>query len=174
MQDQRTVGQVEEGKEVDRVGVGGQEQRSGVHQLREDQYVAVHDPGVEEPLSDGVRRHPLDRVHERLDTVQVVQMVTQPRRGISRRVAVGELQDPDPRLHPRRRRHLWWDDRPLNFLGSAHQRLLTSRSISPYEGRTLIGPLSALADSHVVLETLLLVELRDFDRDVERIDDLAR
>ena len=91
--------QVEERPEVDGVGVRGQEQRPGVHQLGEDQHVAVLDAGVQEPLPDGVERHPLDGVHERLDAVQVVQVVAQLRRGLTRRVAVGELQGPDPGLH---------------------------------------------------------------------------
>ena len=60
--------------------------------------------GVQEPLPDGVDRHPLDGVHERLDAVQVVQVVAQLLRGLTRRVAVGELQGPDPGLHPRRGR----------------------------------------------------------------------
>ena len=127
LQHQRTVGQVEEGDVVDRVGVSGQEQRPGVHQLREKHHVAVPDPCAQEPLPKGVGRHPLNRVHERLDTVQVVQMVAQLRRGLTRRVPVGELQGPDPSLHSRRSRDRGGHGRPGHIIGGHNGLLQISR-----------------------------------------------
>ena len=102
LQHQRPAGEVEEGAEVDGVGVRGQEQRPGVHQLGADQHVAVHDARPEEPLPQGVGRDALDRVHERLQAVHVVEVVAQLLGGLARRVPVVELQGPHRGLDARR------------------------------------------------------------------------
>ena len=123
LEHQWSLRQVVKGPEVDGVGVRGQEQRPGIHQLGEDQHVAIRDAGVLEPLPDGEHGHPLDGVHERLDAVQVVQVVTQRLRGLTRRVAVGELQRPDPGLHARRGRDRC-GHRRLGCIVGGHRGLL--------------------------------------------------
>ena len=51
--------------EVDGVGVGGEEQRLGIHQLGEDDDLVVLDADVEQALADRVDVHALQGVHER-------------------------------------------------------------------------------------------------------------
>ena len=91
-------GDVDEAQEVHGVGVGGEEQRLGIHQLGEDEDFVVLDAGVEKASASGDQADTLHRVDERVVGVREVDVVVGLfQRGLARR-AVLEFERADARL----------------------------------------------------------------------------
>ena len=123
----RAVGQVDEAPEVDRVAVGGQEQRRRVHPLREEQERVVLGSGCSEAATNRGQRCTRQRADERLDAVHEVEVVVEQGRRRFGRCAVVELQRSETTLDLVGRR-----DRPQRLrrnpgLPIAHRVLLPSR-----------------------------------------------
>ena len=60
-----------------------------------------------EALTEGVKRNPLDRVHEGLDPMDVVEFIGKLRSGLRGRISVFEIESTKLRLNVIRRRDLF-------------------------------------------------------------------
>ena len=91
------------------VGVGGEEQRLGIHQLGEDEDFVVLDAGVEKTSACGDDADALHRVDERVVGVREVDLVVGFfQRGFARR-AVLEVERADDRIDLVGRGDRWRD-----------------------------------------------------------------
>ncbi len=108
-QDHRPIRQVERPEGIDRVGVGGQKQGFGVHQLREDDDLIILHAGAVQPLSDRLDADALQRVHEHLEGVREVEVVIHPMEGVCAWCAILELKRANSQLNLVRRDELRGD-----------------------------------------------------------------
>jgi len=98
LQHHRPLGQADDGEEIDRVRVGGQEEGLGIHQGRKDHDFIVLHPDAQRALVGGGHVHALERVHERFEGMGEVQMVVNLLHRLRGGHAVLELEHANGRL----------------------------------------------------------------------------
>ena len=108
----RTVREIDEGPEVDRVRVRRQKERRRVHQLGEDENLVVLDADAEKAPANRVERRSREAVQVRLDAPDVIQVVVEELGRLRCRGTVSELERPELGLHRVGRR-----DRCQGFVG---------------------------------------------------------
>ena len=94
----RPVLQVQPGHRVDALGVGGQEQRPGVHQVFEDADRAVDGADFTEALAHGVQRRDRQAVEKGAHAALEIEVVVDHIDGLGARIAVEEGQRPQAGL----------------------------------------------------------------------------
>jgi hypothetical protein len=101
-----TIGpdEINNADEVDRVGVRSQEQRLGVHQLREHEDLVVVHARLVETLAERVRRGTRKPVEVHVQGVHEVEVVVHRLDGLASGHAVDEFERPEPAFELVRRR----------------------------------------------------------------------